>query len=128
MAASLIGVIYDTATGAIRSVVVPDNDADLSKHVGPGQSLVSVSKAQFPLETLDDLSALVATVSGKIPPTPAHVVPTKITRADTKAAVAKMSAAEIKGLLASIDLDPVRADDGVVIRSVIAELQQAKPS
>lgn len=41
MAKNLVGVIYDTRTLAIRRMIVPDEDGQLARHVGKGESLAT---------------------------------------------------------------------------------------
>ena len=60
MAATLIGVVYDVASGEPLRVVVPADDGQLALHVGPGEGCVMVPLAQYSTSTPADVWRLVA--------------------------------------------------------------------
>ena len=71
MAKTLMGVIYDTQSLAIRRIVIPDDDSQLPRHVGKGESL-----ATAPLSQGADLNAAYVAVrnwTGREPPAMADV-------------------------------------------------------
>lgn len=66
-----IGIIYGADSGALRRVVVPDNDASLSAHVGTGEALLTVPRKD--IKTPADIDAALLKATGK-DPTPTPVV------------------------------------------------------
>jgi hypothetical protein len=70
---SLLGVVYDAQTLAVRRIIIPDNDREVldGRHLGPGEAM-----ATAPLSQGKDLYAAIAAVTrktGRTPPPMADV-------------------------------------------------------
>lgn len=72
MAATKVGIIFDSSTKAVRRIIIPDSDAQLgtpdgnsvvnpSKYHGTGEKMYVMSKTTYDLQT--DLATLLATLS-----------------------------------------------------------------
>lgn len=66
------GVIYGTASGIVRRVIVPDDDRELATATGPGESMVMVQATDT--FSLNDVNGYVAQAIGKQPPSARCVV------------------------------------------------------
>lgn len=65
---SLLGVVYDAQTLAVRRIIVPDDDKEVldARHLGPGEAM-----ATAPLSQGKDVYAAIAAVTrqtGRTPP------------------------------------------------------------
>lgn len=63
MAATSIGIIYGADSGIVRRIVIPDEDAQLAGHVGPGEALLTIPRAA-PHDVIS-VTAAVAKATGK---------------------------------------------------------------
>ncbi len=68
MAQTQVGLFYSTATGRLRHVMVPTDDAGIAKAVTPGLSVLSITNAQYAAAGSDAaLQALVSAARGAAP-------------------------------------------------------------
>lgn len=68
MASTTVGLVYSNATGRIRQIVIPDNDAELSSLVmGAGQSIHVMSAAAYAGQSLEQLQATLSSITGVTP-------------------------------------------------------------
>lgn len=48
MASTTVGLVYSAATGRLRSIVIPDNDFELTgRQIHSGEAMVIITKTQF---------------------------------------------------------------------------------
>lgn len=68
MSASLVGVVYDAQTLAIRRIIVPDRDAEVldGRHLGAGEAMATAPRS-IGKDIVAAMNA-VALKTGRIPP------------------------------------------------------------
>lgn len=68
MSASLVGVVYDSQTLAVRRIIVPDKDAEVldGRHLGAGEAMAT-SPSFMGKDIVAAMNA-VALKTGRIPP------------------------------------------------------------
>lgn len=71
VAKTLVGVVYDTHTLAIRRIIIPHDDSHLPRHLGPGESMAT-SLRMFG-HSLDRAYEIVRQKTGRQPPDMADV-------------------------------------------------------
>lgn len=93
MAATVTGIIYGEKSGIVRRIIVPDDDAQLAAHVGPGEALLTIPRNDP--RDVHSATAAVAAATGK------DIPPSRCAMVDSKGAVVGIIAAD--PVLDSID-------------------------